>query len=513
MIAFQPVPPDEANVSCSSCEQERSRFFTNSAWDTILGRFTQLNEDDNGNPLLDSELGFGHVNHFYCYLMMRPGNARIRFGILDAKVAIYSHESQTWEPVLMTERGFRPICSGCNTTIHPEERVAITGEPTWTGEIHEIWVHKQCVTLCLHCEKKTLHGRRVIIESLQDDDSSWVGCRECYRIACRNEEFFDCTWCGNTRMNDDLAWEDNSYRTCSLCEERISTCDDCGSYYETDGERHYHEVIQDYASHPRPRFYPDGKQLYYLGYELEVEVDEDDDKYGIAEDLLRAVNQSVTDSKYVYLKEDGSLEHGFEIVTHPFTLEYHQQFDLSFLERLSSHGVRSWDRDTCGFHVHVSRSAFTIRQENSEMRRYNKAHELRFTSLIYLNRDKFTRFAGRESNDYASFYSDDDNSVSAHVLRKAKGREGTRFQAVNVQNSNTIEVRIFRGSLKKERVLANLELVHACVEYTRWPTESVIKSFKSADDNAFRWNRFRSWLIANEKIYPHVNHYLTQLSL
>jgi len=99
---------------------------------------------------------------------------------------------------------------------------------------------------------------------------------------------------------------------------------------------------------------------------------------------------------------------------------------------------------------------------------------------------------------------------------KAKGREGTRFQAVNVQNSGTIEVRIFKGTLKKERILANLEMVHACVEYTR-NLGSVAKAFgKHADlltPHAYEWSRFRSWLVANERVYPHVNHLLTEISL
>lgn len=514
MIAFRPVPPDTEDKVCSLCDgvTANPRFLMNNSWDRTLGSFSQLDEDSAGNPIPESELNYSPtaIVHFYCYLMYRPGNARIRYGMVDAKVAIYSHEKQAWEAVLMTEHGLSPLCGDCHNPIGNAPKTTIQ-DTNWSGETGAMWIHEGCGVTCEQCEQRV---RDSLMTHLGDEEYPWRGCRSCYRTAVENDEFFSCSWCGNSYLHDSLAWEENRYYTCNGCENRIHTCDDCGNFYDSDSDRHYHEVIQDYGSHPRPRFYPDGKQQYYLGFELEVEVDEDSDKYKIAEDLLRQVNKSITDSKYLYLKEDGSLDHGFEIVTHPFTLEFHQQFDLSFLERLTSQGVRSWDRDTCGFHVHISRSAFTSRVMGQETGRYSKAHELRFTSLIYLNREKFIRFAGRQSNDYASFYDDDTDSVTTHVLKKAKGREGTRFQAVNVQNSSTIEVRIFRGSLKRERVLANLEMVHACVEYTRNLGESVVKSFAGHElDTALRWNRFRSWLLTNEKFYPHVNHYVTQLSL
>lgn len=510
MIAFRPVLPEE-EASCTACGEVKSKHVTGTVWDTMLGYFAQVDEDENGNIVHGSDVNSSHATHFYCYLMYRPGNARIRYGIINAKVAIFSHEKDAWEPIHMNERGLVPMCANCQTPIADETPKKLYSYVNWSYEPSDCWSHEKCTLVCSHCDKSTLANRVIDIGM---SDYSWRGCRACFEEARDDDQFFDCRWCGSTWPNEALGWEDNGINTCYACEENVDMCSDCGTWYDVNNDRHYHSVIQDYGTKPRARYYPDGQQFYYLGYELEVEVEEDDDKYNIAEDLLRRVNDSITDSKYLYLKEDGSLDNGFEIVTHPFTLEYHQQFDFTFLEKLMSLGVRSWDRDTCGFHVHVSRSAFTARRLGSQTRNYNKAHELRFTSLIYLNREQFVKFAGRQSNDYASFFSDDTEKTSKHVLMKAKGHENTRFQAVNVQNSNTIEVRIFRGSLRKERVLSYLEMVHACVEYTRSANESLAKTFaKSAPESALDWKRFRSWLVANEKIYPHVNQYLEQLSL
>lgn len=507
---------------CRYCDSEVSRYITGTKWDSIIGNISQV-ECVNG-PLdlefiVSDDAPTHGPTHLYCYLVGRPGSARIRYGFSDAQIALNFHENPGWQVSLMTENDLLPMCAQCTHFITQDTLVTLhtdihSGIAYWgsseTGLFH---AHKDCLETCSHCESQHLRSRMIRLESARN---IWNGCRACYASATRSGEIFDCTCCGSTYSSPDLAWEDNGYYACVFCEDSIVACEDCGVYYSPEHGRHYHEVINEYGHKPRPRFQPDERQPYYLGYELEVEVEEDEDKYVIAEDVLRRVNNSLTDGKFVYLKDDGSLANGFEIVTHPFTLEFHQQFDLSFLDRLKDQGVRSWDMSTCGFHVHVSRSAFTARNFSTGFRRYSKAHEVRFTSLIYLNSEKFVRFAGRHSADYASFNSEETESVPEHVLLKAQGREHARMQAVNVQNSTTIEVRIFRGTLKRERILANLEMVHACVEYTR-NLGSVAKAFGKNTDvvapHGYEWSRFRSWLLANERVYPHANQYITSLSL
>ena len=52
----------------------------------------------------------------------------------------------------------------------------------------------------------------------------------------------------------------------------------------------------------------------HMGIELEVENDQE-----LAGDYLLSLGSSQED---FYLKSDGSIEDGFEIVSHPFTMEY-----------------------------------------------------------------------------------------------------------------------------------------------------------------------------------------------
>ena len=62
----------------------------------------------------------------------------------------------------------------------------------------------------------------------------------------------------------------------------------------------------------------------------------------------------------VYCKHDGSLDDGFEIVTHPMSLEYHinEMPWCEVLGKAQQLGYRSHQANTCGLHVHVSRKAF-----------------------------------------------------------------------------------------------------------------------------------------------------------
>ncbi len=64
--------------------------------------------------------------------------------------------------------------------------------------------------------------------------------------------------------------------------------------------------------------------------------------------------------EHIYCKHDGSLEDGFEIVTHPMSLEYHEKHMpwAAVLQEAVSMGYRSHQAGTCGLHIHVSRSAF-----------------------------------------------------------------------------------------------------------------------------------------------------------
>jgi hypothetical protein len=211
-------------------------------------------------------------------------------------------------------------------------------------------------------------------------------------------------------------------------------------------------LIHEYDYRPRPHFFGEG--TYHFGFELEVESRSDSRREG-AEYVIDRLGT------HAYLKRDGSLNNGFEIVTHPHTLEeYQKEFNWGCMTGLGERGYRSWNTRTCGLHVHVSRTAFGVVEKQADLLKA-QGHELRFIKLIYDNQRQIERLAGRSSS-YARF-----NDKGKLANRVKYGHQDDRYEAVNSQNSETLEVRVFKGSLKPTRILSAIELVHASVEYTR----------------------------------------------
>ena len=102
----------------------------------------------------------------------------------------------------------------------------------------------------------------------------------------------------------------------------------------------------------------------YFGVELEIDSGgKDEHSARILSNLANRYNNNI------YIKTDGSLSDGLELVTHPMTLEYHlkEMPWNSLLERALDLGYYSHNTDTCGLHIHVNRNSFgTYRDQQDE---------------------------------------------------------------------------------------------------------------------------------------------------
>jgi len=224
------------------------------------------------------------------------------------------------------------------------------------------------------------------------------------------------------------------------------------------------------------------------GFELEMSDESGAMRYDRA---ARHLYQTCSD--FSYLKEDGSVSNGFELVTHPHTLEAYQARPEMWgaLELLRNNGWRSWSSDSsCGLHIHINNASFTT-----------VGHAMRFLRFVYTNKEPLVRFAGRDSHyakfNYDSFvqrqihtgYGLDGNPIyeTATVadLVKKKQVNDDRYLAVNAQNLNTYELRFFRGSMKPTTVLACLEFVFALHEYTDKMTSNDVLVHRALGWRAF----------------------------
>ena len=262
-------------------------------------------------------------------------------------------------------------------------------------------------------------------------------------------------------------------------------CDDC---YETELEEARESEYQNestgiysYSYKPNTVFYNsdgtfsdrhrpiDGVYELMMGIELETELVEGDYIHAGAQYI-----NSVSDG-LIYLKEDCSISHGFEIVSHPMTLNYLQNHAKRYeqsLDFLRKNGYRAWKTSTCGLHIHVSKKSFV-----------DAKHEMKFLYFIFRNKKALVKFVGRQSSysrfDLDSFLGngpgrDDFNKPTVMEVVKGVRKNGDyvpgayeRNLAVNRSNEYTHELRIFRPSLRFTTVLAYTEFVHCLFSYAQ----------------------------------------------
>lgn len=158
---------------------------------------------------------------------------------------------------------------------------------------------------------------------------------------CVDDHYTYCSGCGALVYNDDVYYtDDNEY------DRDYPYCDSCYHKYNE-------KVIHDYYYKPDPVFFGDGK--LYMGIELEIDDAGEDEEY--AGEIYNTANLT---TDHLYLKHDGSLYNGFELVSHPMTIEYHKNKMpwSSILSRAIHMGYRSHQTDNCGLHIHINRSAF-----------------------------------------------------------------------------------------------------------------------------------------------------------
>ena len=266
----------------------------------------------------------------------------------------------------------------------------------------------------------------------------------------------ECIECGEFVALDDAIARDDDGMAPWLCEE----CADDG-------------CLHPYSYHPTLTFFrldeeePD-PHTPCLGLELEIEANSRQDRHDIVE-----ATEYECDGVF-YCKADNSLGVlGVEVVSHPMTIEYAQNFDWeSLCETLSQLG-KSWDTDSCGIHVHLSRDSM------------ERSHLWRFARLFNDNPEPFGRLAGRTGSRWARF-AEDFGPMSKAIA--GKGDDPDRYSALNLQNAATVEVRIFRGTLNLVGVLAALELVHAAWAYT------ADLSFTAVQNGALDFDAFRTWV-------------------
>ena len=117
-------------------------------------------------------------------------------------------------------------------------------------------------------------------------------------------------------------------------------------------------------------------------------------------------------------------------------------------------GYTSHQARTCGLHVHVNRTALgdTETEQEPVIARILFFVENHWNELL-----RFSRRTRSQMEQWAARYGRKDDPKA--VLDHAKRHEFARYKCVNLTNADTIEFRMFRGTLKWNSFLATLQMV------------------------------------------------------
>jgi len=351
---------------------------------------------------------------------------------------------------------------------------------------------------CTECEEwlKTEDARSV------NDARMCEGCAD---------EYMTCDYCDKQALSDEMHGTEQDTAVCPSCADRHYTYSDPQETLIRDGDCVTLADSGDTVSlrYARENYsYCESNDEWYADDD-NVPADEDDgDVYESSEDVLDHCDyDSVAlrhgalmfgvelemepqsghsqsdvvnalggrDCERFILKEDGSLTNGVELVTVPLTLDGHRSTfgwdcTLAGVLRCAKSGA---DTTNCGMHVHINKAALSPLVIGK--------------MLVFLNspkmRDQVATIAQRESNGYCE--------RSAKKIADGKKRSCSRYDIANV-GDKTVEIRMFRGNLRHERVIKNVEFCHALVTYCGDASLATLEN----------WQTFATWLMKRRGQYP-----------
>lgn len=343
------------------------------------------------------------------------------------------------------------LCAGCGKWY--ESTTTIGGEE-YCGECRE-----ENFVYCDRCEEYTVPE-----EAYRVGEEMW--CAECYV-----DHASRCSSCGDSFPVSDGA----------VCEE-CGRCTDCGCSCEEEGAG-----VHEYHYRPNPVFERcPGALGPALG--IEVETERTEQRTGTHATAGEIIDRCGADRWYA--KTDGSLQNGVEFVSHPAVTERWADGETgtaldAVATALRRAGFRG-DRERCGIHVHVERAFFDTCSipgaSGCPGRRVRvEAPIARMIAFLRSTARPHELLARRASGYYYRYHG------GQKIVASAKGKTD-RYQALNATGRATVEIRIWRSSLRGATIRAALEHADALARFARDVLRA--RDFVAKSRRALLWARF-----------------------
>lgn len=356
-----------------------------------------------------------------------------------------------------------------------------------TFETHDTqYIESTSEMICNDCIERSFFWCNSCDTYCHDNDSTYIEhlgdiCDACYGCG----DYGYCQVCHENYHIDNLNYcQSSGDSTCLDCKPET-----CIHPYSYEPNPNFHHVIKGVSTYQPV----EKKSELYFGVELEI------DSHEHNENIKETSKEIAKDEKLFYCKDDGSLNYGFEIVSHPFSWDYFQNNKSIFKNALSvskRDGFLSHDVHTCGMHIHVSKKALT----NLDI--------FKIVYFVYSNPDFLKIVSNRnwsQINQYCSldlkdfvYTSERAEQKVKSICRLAKAKTGSpKYVAINITKPSTIEFRIFRGTLNWITYQKNIQFVHSLVN---WCKNTSLKEIQSAN-SVFSYYDF---LMCNQTKYKHL---------
>lgn len=349
-------------------------------------------------------------------------------------------------------------CENCGQHNAADQTLTVSAEYSIAGQDRVLCL--KCSWICTSCSNP--HPCETGYSFVDQDGNKQIACKYSGAVLkCQ-----DCMSSFHKSVIVKFVSADGSSRnTCKACSLAYVPCFECETMKHRASPRCWScgsdgRLIRQHSYKPTPRFMrldPLDTSSVFMGFELEADLG------GNTEDHVRRIGFGQGElRKQFYIKLDGSVRDGIEVVSHPGTVRFWMKHELPWCPKMVSMGYRSYDTDSCGMHVHVGRSALS------------RAIIARL--LLFMSANKqFIYYISRRKSQPLNNYAKLSNKIGvSKAIRDASGRNEDRYMALNLQNGSTIEFRFFRGTLRPIAIKRNLAFIWGLIEFCRSaPTKDV----------------------------------------
>ncbi len=225
----------------------------------------------------------------------------------------------------------------------------------------------------------------------------------------------------------------------------------------------------------------------FLGIELEVNTTRGESAEQVLSEEVLNLMVKTDMIELLYMKRDGSIGNGVELVSHPTTLSYIKKTKLEeFLSGIKEIGFQ--DDDACGLHVHVSRDSLSKKGWWSLMTFMNKLSN----KFLKISRRDKTRLNYCQFNNMTGSITDALINGKT-IFTKDVDKNKERYSAMNFLNDKTVEFRMFRSTTDYNELIGTLQFVEALVMFCREYSFIHIQDQRSSE----LWNEFTSFAKKN----------------